>query len=247
MRSKPRKAATPARRAAQARAGGRLIITIDGPGGVGKSTVAKLLAQQLGLRYLDTGATYRALASAALQPPATPMDDRHALARLARRLPLELRPVEGGSLRVLLGGRDITQEIRTERISEAAAQVSQFPAVRQAMVALQRRLANRHSVVVEGRDTGSVVFPRASHKFYLDANPEIRARRRHRELQRSYGMRVRLRYIQEQLQFRDGLDRTRHVGPLVRPEGAAFIDTSHLTTRDVVRRMVRRIAAPQRA
>lgn len=215
-----------------------LVITIDGPAGVGKSTAAKLLAKALGLTYLDTGATYRALAYAAVRADLNPITDAKRLAALARRLPLELRTSADGQLRVRLGGRDVTSEIRTEEVSEAAAQVSQDPEVRAAMVALQRRLAAQGGVVVEGRDTGSVVFPRARYKFFLDADPAVRARRRQQELERLYGSRPPLAQIQEQLHFRDGLDRHRRVGPLVKPPGAVAIDTTHRTARQVVRAML---------
>jgi len=223
------------------RARRQLIITIDGPGGVGKSTAAKQLARQLGFSYLDTGATYRALAVAALEQRLSPVTDVEALARLARRLALRFEPAADGSLRVLIDGRDITTEIRKEKMSEAAAQLSQHPAVREAMVDLQRRLADDRSVVVEGRDTGSVVFPQATHKFFLDADPAIRAQRRQRDLTKRYGTQPPLAEVQEQLDFRDGLDRHRRVGPLVRPPGAILIDTSHLTVDEVVKAMVERM------
>ncbi len=216
-----------------------MVVTIDGPGGVGKSTVAKLLAQRLGLTYLDTGATYRALALAARRERL--LGDVEAIAALARRLPVRIEPVNGGGLRVRLGREDVSQEIRTEGVSEAAAIVSQYPEVRSAMVQLQRRLANQQSVVVEGRDTGTVVFPRATYKFFLNANPAVRARRRQRELQKRYGSGVSLAEVREQLEFRDELDSTRRVGPLKCPRGATVIDTSRLSTADVVQRMLRRV------
>lgn len=217
------------------------IITIDGPGGVGKSTVAKLLAQRLGIMYLDTGATYRVLAHAAIERRLNPITDVEPLTALARGLPLRLEPLEDGSLRVRLGGVDVSTQIRTEQVTEAAAQVSQHPAVREAMVTLQRRLANAHGVVVEGRDTGSVVFPHATHKFFLDADPAVRARRRQRELAKRYGTRLPLEQVKEQLQFRDGLDRSRHVGPLVKPRGSTTIDTTRRSAPQVVRLMLQRI------
>jgi cytidylate kinase len=225
-----------------------LIVTIDGPAGVGKSTVAKLLARRLNVMYLDTGATYRSLAYAAVEADLNPITDRHRLAALARRLPLVLQPTPDGGLRVKLDGADITMQIRTEEVSEAAAQVSQYPEIRAAMVALQRRLARRpwadprngvrrRGVVVEGRDTGSVVFPKASHKFFLDADPGVRVRRRQQELERLYGSRPPLAQVREQLHFRDGLDRHRRVGPLVKPAGAVAINTTHRSAAQVVRLM----------
>jgi cytidylate kinase len=219
-----------------------LVVTIDGPAGVGKSTVAKLLAQRLRLMYLDTGATYRALAFAASQRQGlNPVTDARRIAALGRRLPLRLLPLADGGLQVRLGGEDITRQIRTEEVTEAAAQISQHPAVRQAMVALQRRLASHQGVVVEGRDTGSVVFPKATHKFFLDADPGVRARRRQRELERLYGSRPPLKQVREQIHFRDGLDRSRRVGPLVKPPGAIAIDTTHRTAPQVVRAMLAHI------
>ena len=210
------------------------IVTIDGPAGVGKSTVAKLLAKRLGVMYLDTGATYRSLAYAAVQAALNPITDRHRLAILARRLPLILQSTPEGGLRVKLAGTDVTTQIRTEEVSEAAAQVSQYPEIRAAMVALQRRLA-RQGVVVEWRDTGSVVFPGAPYKFFLDADPDVRARRRQQELERLYGSRPPLAQVREQLHFRDGLDRHRRVGPLVKPAGAIAINTTHRSAAQVVR------------
>ena len=239
-----------AKKSAKIRVPSGFVITIDGPAGVGKSTVAKRLAKRLDLTYLDTGATYRALAYAAVKADLNPITDVKQLTGLARELPLQLRPAPKGGVRVLLNGADVTNEIRTEEVSEAAAQVSQHPDVRAAMVALQRRLANpawrdqpanRHGVVVEGRDTGSVVFPRATHKFFLDADPSIRARRRQRELLRLYGARSPIAQVQEQLHFRDRLDQTRRVGPLVKPTGAVAINTSHVTAAEVVRIMLRHI------
>jgi len=216
-----------------------LVITIDGPAGVGKSTAAKLLAKRLGLLYLDTGATYRALAYAAVQAQINPIEDVKHLASLAKKLPLTLRSTADGALKVLLNGVDVTTKIRTEEVTEAAAQVSQHPEVRDAMVVLQRRLANHAGVVVEGRDTGSVVFPRAAYKFFLDAHPATRARRRQGELFRLYGTRSPIVQIQEQLHFRDSLDRSRRVGPLVTPRGATVIDTSRLSASQVVSAMLR--------
>lgn len=260
MAADPRKSA---KKSAKIRVPLRFVITIDGPAGVGKSTVAKRLATRLGLVYLDTGATYRALAYAALKANLNLVADAGKVSALARGLSLQLRPAPDGGVRVFLNRADITRAIRTEEVSEAAALVSQEPDVRAAMVSLQRKIAFAHfttspplgrlprafsleprastGVVVEGRDTGSVVFPRATFKFFLDADPAIRARRRQQELARLYGTKPPLGQVREQLHFRDSLDRSRRVGPLVKPAGAVVIDTSHLTAPHVVRVMLRHI------
>jgi len=216
----------------------KLIITIDGPAGVGKSTVAKLLARRLGLVYLDTGATYRALAYAALSQGIDPNDVAH-LVRVAKSLRLDLHQVREDAIRVILNGCDVTRQIRTERITDAAAVVAQHPPVRAALVRLQRKLARADALVVEGRDTGSVVFPQARYKFFLTANARVRARRRQMELRSLQGRSPALSTIARQLAARDRLDRLRKIGPLIRPRGAVVLDTSRLTTTEVVQRMLR--------
>ena len=218
-----------------------LIVTIDGPAGVGKSTAARLLAKGLGLTYLDTGATYRALAYASMEKGLHPIVDAERIAQLAAGFKLKFHYREDGSLQVNLAGKDISTEIRTEGITEAAAQIAQHPEVRKAMVACQRRLADEQGAVVEGRDTGSVVFPHAGFKFFLDADPSIRAERRQREMTRMYGTQPPIVQVSEQLAFRDRLDRHRRVGPLVKPDGAVVIDTSHLTTEEVVQKMLEHV------
>ncbi|HBH96401.1 MAG TPA: cytidylate kinase [Candidatus Omnitrophica bacterium] len=234
-----------------------LVITIDGPAGAGKSTAAKLLAKQLGLMYLDTGATYRALAYAALRRRID-LADRRRLARLGRALPIRLKPLESGAVRVLLNGEEVTRPIRTERVTEAAAILAQYPSVRQAMVRLQRRLAaaslaaggtpspardvparSQAGVVAEGRDTGSVVFPHARYKFFLTASTSIRATRRQEELRGVEGRAPSVARIARKLRQRDRLDRTRRTGPLIKPAGCIVLDTSHLGIEDVVERLRR--------
>jgi len=214
-----------------------LRITIDGPAGVGKSTVAKLLAKRLGLMYLDTGATYRVLAYAALLRRVDPHDERR-LVPLARSLRLSLRWSSSGGLAVLLNGRDVSRSIRTEWVTEVAAVVAQQPRVRATMVRLQRQLAGKRDVVTEGRDTGSIVFPAAPHKFFLTASARVRAKRRHLELARLLGRAPALAVITRQLQERDQRDCTRKAGPLTVPKGAHIIDTSQLKAAEVVRRIL---------
>jgi cytidylate kinase len=216
-----------------------VVITIDGPAGAGKSTVAKRLASRLGLLYLDTGATYRALAFEALRLGVDPMDEA-GVAKLSRSIRILLRRSSDG-IRVLLDGEDVTETIRTERVTEAAAAIAQHPRVRAEMVRLQRRLAKSGRVIAEGRDTGSVVFPRAPYKFFLTARTTIRARRRRSEMRAAQGKPPRLEVIARQLRRRDHLDRTRSVGPLVKPPDAIVLDTTALSVQEVVARMLQHL------
>lgn len=218
-----------------------LVITIDGPAGSGKSTAAKHLAKKLGLLYLDTGATYRVLAYAAIQKGLHPIADAKRIARMVGKLPFAFRQGPDGQIRVLLDRLDVSRVIRTEEITEAAAYLAQDPRVRKTLVERQRQWARKEGVVAEGRDTGSVVFPQATHKFFLKASLAVRAHRRQRELSKLYKSQTPLAQVSEQLHFRDSLDRTRRVGPLIKPKGAVEMDTSHLTVPQVVEAMLRRI------
>ena len=210
------------------------MITIDGPAGAGKSTVARRLAERLGLRFLDTGAMYRAFTWAAL---ARDVDLRRpeALVQLIRNSHLDF---EKG--RVLLDGWDITEEIRTERVTKNAVHVADPPTVRAELVKLQREFGAEGGLVTEGRDQGTVVFPDADFKFYLDASIDIRARRRVDELKRR-GEPSSLEDISGGIAERDERDRKRPVGALRIPEGAIKIDTSQLSIDQVVDAMHARI------
>jgi len=234
-----------------------MIITIDGPAGSGKSTAAKELAKALGLAYLDTGAMYRAVTLAALRENVD-LQDADALTALAERVDLRLErrgdgggagQGAGGEILVRLNGRDVTREIRSAEVTDHAHYVARAAGVRRVLVSMQRRLgaelaATAGGVVAEGRDQGSVVFPDADVKFYLDAAPEVRARRRFEEM-RADGQQVTYRAVLEALVQRDGRDRNRAVAPLVKPDGAVELDTSEMTVEDVTAELKRRVEQAQ--
>ena len=213
-----------------------LIVAIDGPSGVGKSTVARLLARRLRVPMLDTGAMYRAVALDMLENQID-LSDRKAIRQRLRDIDLDLRPDGDGGIEVLLRGEPVGARIRTPEISHAASQVSAVSAVRKKMVEVQRRFGGRGGGVLEGRDIGSVVFPDTPHKFYLDARADVRAERRHRELVAA-GRGSTLEEVQRDLEERDGRDRARQDSPLVATEEHFSIDTSDLRPPEIVERMV---------
>jgi len=206
----------------------RIRVAIDGPAGAGKSTIARRLAERLGFLYIDTGAMYRAVALWALRLD-TGLGDMHRLEQLAKAAKIELEP--GGS-RVILNGEDITEAIRTQEISDAASKVSVIPGVRRAMVEKQREMSARTSVVMEGRDIGSVVFPDAEIKIFLDADPDVRAGRRLLEILEK-GEAADADDIARDIRARDRRDRTRAEAPLVQAPDAVYIDTTALSAGDV--------------
>jgi len=217
-----------------------MIITIDGPAGSGKSTASRELARALGIAYLDTGATYRAVTFRAISL-GVDLADEAALADVARKIDLKLIPEPGGT-RVLADGQDITAEIRTPEVTAQTHHAAGSPVVREVLVDMQRRLgADLGSFVAEGRDQGSVVFPDADVKFYLDASPQVRARRRKDYLEAA-GLEADLDDTRRAILDRDRHDRGRQVAPLIRPEGAIVIDTSEMAiaeTSAVLARAVR--------
>ena len=216
-----------------------MIVTIDGPAGSGKSTAARELAKALGIAYLDTGATYRAVTLLAMRA-GIDMADGYALARLAREMDLELSPGPEGT-RVLLGGRDVSRDVRSEEVSANAHYAANSRAVREVLVELQRRLGARlGSFVAEGRDQGSVVFPHADVKFYLDARPEVRARRRYDQMLAGRHP-AEYKKVLEALVQRDARDRSRRAGPLVRPGGAVVVDSSDMTVEKMVAELRRHV------
>lgn len=211
------------------------IITIDGPAGAGKSTVSKMLARKLDYLYLDTGAMYRAVALRAQRERVDP-NDEEALEELCRGLEISFQE-SGESQRVFCEGEDVTEIIRAPEIGWMASVVSMRRPVRETLVRLQRKIGCRGRVVAEGRDTGTVVFPRARYKFFLDAQPGERARRRFRELT-AKGLAVTLEEIQKEIGGRDEQDSSRQLAPLRPAEDARIIDSTGLTPEEVVKRML---------
>ena len=211
------------------------IVAIDGPAGVGKSTVAKLLASRLGFLYLDTGALYRAVAWAVLDNRIEPAD-ADAVATLLPKLTLHMQ-VTNDEVTVVVNGNDVTKELRTPAVSAAASVVSAVPAVRTWLLPVQRRIGQKGSIVAEGRDIGTKVFPSAPVKFFLEADPTVRAQRRHLELVAA-GHGSGIEETSAELAGRDNRDRSRTAAPLVPAEDAHHIDTSRLSAEDVVNRML---------
>ncbi|MFQ5992542.1 MAG: (d)CMP kinase [Nitrospiraceae bacterium] len=213
----------------------RLIITIDGPAGAGKSTVAKRLASHLGYLYLDTGALYRAVALQVRATGVNPADEQAVSAVLpSTRISMEQH---ADRLQVRVNDRDVTQKIRTPQISEIASTISAIPAVREWLFPVQRELAAEGGVVAEGRDAGTRVFPGADVKFFLDADLAVRARRRQQELTAA-GHAVKLQQTMDDICARDARDRGRDLAPLVPASDALVIDTSTLQIDQVVERMM---------
>lgn len=208
-----------------------MIVTLDGPAGAGKSTAARALATQLGWCYLDTGAMYRTVTLVALER-GLPLDDAAGLAELAGSLAIDFR--DG---RVLLGDRDVSTEIRTERITQATRPVADAPPVREAMKHLQRNLAAGRDVVTEGRDQGSEVFPQAELKVFLTASPAERARRRHSEEQ-ARGVATSLEAVQAAQARRDEGDRHRPVGAMLPAADAIIMETDGLSADEVVEHLL---------
>lgn len=217
-----------------------MIITLDGPAGAGKSSAARALAARLGWCYMDTGAMYRSVTLVALER-GIPLEDSARIATLATEIDIAFR--DG---RVLVDGRDVSQEIRTERITAATRLVADAPAVRMAMKRIQRTLAEGLDIVTEGRDQGSEVFPTAELKVFLTASPEERARRRQLEEVDRGGM-ASLEAVLEAQSRRDEADRVRPVGAMHPANDAVLVQTDGLSREDVVERLVQLVEARRRA
>ena len=220
----------------------KLTIAIDGPAGSGKSSVARLVAGMLGYLYLDSGAMYRALALKALQHNIA-LDDEAQLAKLANQTHIELRPPSpeqeshGIKNRVFLDGKEVTEEIRTLQVAQAASRLATIAPVRAVLVAEQQRAGAGGGVVMEGRDIGTVVFPKAELKIFLDAEPEVRAERRRKEHQEK-GEDMSLEDVLQEVRERDKRDRERKVSPLVRAADAVLVDNTAMDAAETARLIV---------
>lgn len=216
-----------------------MVVTIDGPAGAGKSTAARKLASALGISFLDTGATYRAATLRAMQA-GDDLADTDKLLEHARAMDLKLTPRQD-SLRVILDGLDVSEAIRTEDVSRNARYAASAPAVREVLVELQRKIGRElGDFVTEGRDQGTVVFPDADVKFYLEASPDERARRRCEELTRR-GLAANHDEVLRAILARDESDAGRSVGPLRVPDGAIRVDTTGKTIEEMAAELLRHV------
>ena len=217
------------------------IITIDGPSGVGKSTVSRMVAAATGFTYLDTGAMYRGV-GLFLQEQGVDLTDSSAIMELLQHLDLQLLPAtaQSNDVGVLINNRDVSAEIRTAEMAMVASNVSALPVVRDYLTSIQRSYGERGEIVAEGRDIGTVVFPKAAFKFFLDAKPEERAARRYRQL-KAKGFDANLDEILAMTLKRDKNDSERDVAPLIQAEDADRIDTTEISVDEVVSLILQRV------
>ena len=211
------------------------VITIDGPAGSGKSTVAKILAKRLGYTYLDTGAMYRAVALL-VKENRIDIEDRYSLKRICESMKIRFMQ-QGNEQKVFLGERDISEDIRTSEIDLLSSDVSLIKEVREVMTELQRRMAENTNLVAEGRDMGTVVFPEARIKFFLTATFETRAMRRYVE-RKNKGENISIEKIKKELAKRDAQDQSRSLAPLKPAKDAIVIDTTDMDIEKVVDKML---------
>lgn len=213
-----------------------MIIAIDGPSGAGKSTIAKLVAKSLGYLYLDTGAMYRALTFKVLKE-GIDITDTGKITDLVYKSTIDLINNPDGQIKILLDGIDISSDIRQLRITKLVSDVAKIKDVRQVMLSLQRKLGSRGNVVLDGRDIGTVVFPNAEKKFYLDADLKERVSRRYKEL-KELSQDVTLGIVDTDLSNRDKIDSNREFAPLKKADDAIYVDTTHLTIEEVVNKVL---------
>ena len=208
-----------------------MIITVDGPSGAGKGTLCYALAEKLGFALLDSGAIYRVTALAALKR-AVDLNDEFQLAELARNLNIEFLPVDG-EVNIMLDGMNVSSLIRTQEVAEAASKIAVFPQVRAALLKLQQDFAKNEGLIADGRDMGTVVFPNAQVKLFLDASAEERAKRRYKQLQNK-GINGNFAQILAEIQERDFRDRNREVAPLKPADDALLLDSTTLSIDEVI-------------
>jgi CMP/dCMP kinase len=215
-----------------------MIITIDGPAGTGKTTVAKAVAEELGFTYLDTGAMYRALTYGIISQGIDP-DNAEAVQAFLDAYPVTIKR-HLGEKRIFLGVEDVTEKIRTNGVTSLVSKISAFKNVRDTLVEAQREFAKGVNVVVEGRDMATVVFPDAQVQVYLDADPKVRAERRYKELKEKFpdDTTTTLEGVLEDINRRDAYDASRALSPMKPSEKAVIIDTSHLSIEEVVNRII---------
>jgi CMP/dCMP kinase len=215
-----------------------MIIAIDGPAGSGKSTVARIVAEKLNFRYIDTGSMYRSVAWKSLQKK-TVLKNEDAVAEIASKIKIELIPDKDGQL-VFVDGKNITDQLKVEEISRGAAIVAAQPMIREILTNKQRKLGEQGKVVIDGRDIGTVVFPLADKKFFLDADSKERGRRRFAELKdKKQTKNTDLSTIIKQIVQRDYEDRSRKIAPLKQAKDAILIDTTHLSVDQVVEEIIK--------
>ncbi len=212
-----------------------MIVAIDGPAGSGKSTVAKIVAERLGFKYINTGAMYRAVAWKAHKNGFL-LKDESAMARVAEELNIEFVPNPGGQ-KILIDGEDVGAKLKGEEAGNGAATVASQPQVREILTNLQRKMGQEGKIVMEGRDIGTQVFPNADKKFFFQADPEERGRRRYKELL-TKGESVDLQKIIDQIRKRDLEDMNRSVAPLIKAEDALLVDTTHLGIEEAVAKVI---------
>ena len=212
-----------------------MIVAIDGPAGSGKGTITKLVAEKLGLIYIDSGATYRSLALACLRNNIN-LDEKDKIIKLAKTLDIEFDKEQ----RTFLNKEDVSKLIRTKEVTNIVSQISSIVEVREIMVDLQRKMANNKNVIMEGRDITTVVFPNADFKFYLDATVEERARRRFKQ-NKEMNINTTIEEITENIKFRDYNDMHKPVGALKRTKEQIYIDSTNMTINEVVEEIVKNI------
>lgn len=216
----------------------KAVITIDGPAGAGKTTIAKIVSRKLGYNYIDTGAMYRAISWKAFRKKID-LKAKEKLINLVKHTKIELKN-RAGTVRIHLDGKDVTNKIRSKRVTEGASILATIPEVRKELVKIQRRLGSSGGIVMEGRDIGTVVFPKADYKFYLDASIKERVLRRYEEL-KTRGEKGDLAELEKAIRSRDRRDRTRGVAPLKIASDAIVIDSTDMSKKEVVEFILKRI------